>query len=285
MIRSTLIPVLIVRSDAPRDFGGQGKKEASTARGSTTVRVHRPALEFPCCFAPSALHLWIPGTLAFGAIDFVGRVRIQSRAVARGAGFLDEPRTVAVLAGFDAHRRGSGVIRARRSRSTPTSPLHRGGEAFQGELYPDGTNRGEGSRIQAVFHHRVPATHCLRSKRMEAAPGFEPGNRGFADLRLSHLATPPESISAGGPRRLKKTRWSGKRDSNPRLQPWQGCTLPLSYSRSTRRAIAICSKDPPGCQNRSASGKISTRGFSPEENVTPTRSNRRDRSWSFLFWR
>jgi len=25
--------------------------------------------------------------------------------------------------------------------------------------------------------------------------------------------------------------WSGKRSSNPRLQPWQGCTLPLSYSR------------------------------------------------------
>ena len=24
---------------------------------------------------------------------------------------------------------------------------------------------------------------------------------------------------------------SGKRDLNPRLQPWQGCTLPLSYSR------------------------------------------------------
>ncbi len=25
--------------------------------------------------------------------------------------------------------------------------------------------------------------------------------------------------------------WSGKRDSNSRRQPWQGCTLPLSYSR------------------------------------------------------
>ena len=25
--------------------------------------------------------------------------------------------------------------------------------------------------------------------------------------------------------------WSGKRDLNSRLQPWQGCTLPLSYSR------------------------------------------------------
>jgi hypothetical protein len=28
------------------------------------------------------------------------------------------------------------------------------------------------------------------------------------------------------------TWWSGKRDLNPRLQPWQGCTLPLSYSRN-----------------------------------------------------
>src|SRR5437764_15034419 len=28
--------------------------------------------------------------------------------------------------------------------------------------------------------------------------------------------------------------WSGKRDSNPRLRPWQGRTLPLSYSRPER---------------------------------------------------
>ena len=25
--------------------------------------------------------------------------------------------------------------------------------------------------------------------------------------------------------------WSGRRDLNPRLQPWQGCALPLSYAR------------------------------------------------------
>ena len=31
--------------------------------------------------------------------------------------------------------------------------------------------------------------------------------------------------------------WSGKRDSNPRLRPWQGRTLPLSYSRPRRTAI------------------------------------------------
>jgi hypothetical protein len=29
--------------------------------------------------------------------------------------------------------------------------------------------------------------------------------------------------------------WSGKRDSNPRLRPWQGRTLPLSYSRSAAK--------------------------------------------------
>ena len=34
---------------------------------------------------------------------------------------------------------------------------------------------------------------------------------------------PSPAIESGG--------WSGKRDSNPRLRPWQGRTLPLSYSR------------------------------------------------------
>ena len=51
---------------------------------------------------------------------------------------------------------------------------------------------------------------------LEAATGFEPVDNGFADRRLTTWLC-----------RL----WSGKRDLNPRLQPWQGCTLPLSYSR------------------------------------------------------
>jgi hypothetical protein len=29
-------------------------------------------------------------------------------------------------------------------------------------------------------------------------------------------------------------KWSGRRDSNPRLRPWQGRTLPLSHSRMGR---------------------------------------------------
>ena len=30
-------------------------------------------------------------------------------------------------------------------------------------------------------------------------------------------------------------KWSGKRGSNPRPQPWQGCALPLSYSRESQK--------------------------------------------------
>ena len=33
--------------------------------------------------------------------------------------------------------------------------------------------------------------------------------------------------------------WSGRRDLNSRLQPWQGCTLPLSYSRKLRGTKVI----------------------------------------------
>src|SRR5713101_1814120 len=30
----------------------------------------------------------------------------------------------------------------------------------------------------------------------------------------------------------RRSFWSGRRDSNPRPQPWQGCALPLSYARA-----------------------------------------------------
>jgi hypothetical protein len=45
---------------------------------------------------------------------------------------------------------------------------------------------------------------------------------------------------AGKARRLlgiTQTQWSGRRDLNPRLRPWQGRTLPLSYSRSASSII------------------------------------------------
>jgi hypothetical protein len=33
--------------------------------------------------------------------------------------------------------------------------------------------------------------------------------------------------------------WSGKRDSNPRPSPWEGDTLPLSYSRTFQENILL----------------------------------------------
>ena len=50
----------------------------------------------------------------------------------------------------------------------------------------------------------------------------------------------PCGLSAvrGGPRENPtkgRQKWSGRWDSNPRLQPWQGCALPLSYARVLER--------------------------------------------------
>jgi hypothetical protein len=57
-----------------------------------------------------------------------------------------------------------------------------------------------------------------------------------ARRRLNHrdAAEIKRKISALAPlwSRNKEIFWSGRRDLNPRLRPWQGRTLPLSYSRS-----------------------------------------------------
>src|ERR1700688_1995474 len=47
------------------------------------------------------------------------------------------------------------------------------------------------------------------------------------------------------------SEWSGRRDLNPRRPPWQGGTLPLSYSRDLapeRREAELSSALPRGCQ-------------------------------------
>ncbi len=36
-----------------------------------------------------------------------------------------------------------------------------------------------------------------------------------------------------------RAHWSGRRDSNPRPQPWQGCALPLSYTPQPWQGCAL----------------------------------------------
>ena len=63
---------------------------------------------------------------------------------------------------------------------------------------------------------------------VEARPGIEPG---LTDLQS---ATSPLCHPAIKTYQTKVLIWSGKRDSNSRPQPWQGCALPLSYSRNSK---------------------------------------------------
>jgi hypothetical protein len=73
-------------------------------------------------------------------------------------------------------------------------------------------------------------------KVLEARVGIEPTRKGFADLSLTTWVprlTGKTLAQGEGERKF----WSGRRGSNPRLRPWQGRTLPLSYSRSAALII------------------------------------------------
>jgi hypothetical protein len=96
-------------------------------------------------------------------------------------------------------------------------------------------------RLVSLGQERPPETH-------ETSDGGWGRNRtgvhGFAGRCITTL--PPSRVrhrpfGTWGSHPKRKTPaapgfamfWSGKRDSNSRPQPWQGCALPLSYSRPT----------------------------------------------------
>src|SRR6266853_3697353 len=50
-------------------------------------------------------------------------------------------------------------------------------------------------------------------------------------VQPQHAKCQPPQSDTTNTRGGDRAHWSGRRDSNPRPQPWQGCALPLSYTR------------------------------------------------------
>ncbi|CCD03582.1 protein of unknown function (plasmid) [Azospirillum baldaniorum] len=62
--------------------------------------------------------------------------------------------------------------------------------------------------------------------------------------------------------------WSGRRDSNPRPQPWQGCALPLSYARNVARVTGL-EPAASGVTGRRSNQLSYTRNMAPDAGLEP----------------
>ncbi len=119
-----------------------------------------------------------------------------------------------------------------------------------------GASRARGTGAGTPAHRRTPSRGARRYRvKVERSavpcgnivappPAFGCGVGGWrfrVRCRTGADPGPFAAVSCLSP--SARFRWSGRRDSNPRPQPWQGCALPLSYSR--RRTIARADRPPP----------------------------------------
>ena len=85
------------------------------------------------------------------------------------------------------------------------------------------------ARLCAAAHGVVGVARALR--RGVASTGRRTARASATSGAPSTPVGEASSARSGARPAGARRGWSGKRDSNPRLRPWQGRTLPLSYSR------------------------------------------------------
>ena len=102
---------------------------------------------------------------------------------------------------------------------TPSASLRSGTRPFSLQRPARAKSRDLGAAYHAE-RSRKPAASCF--------PLLPPCFPGFR-IGAGEAKAAPKGRSY--PIEISKKFWSGRRDSNPRPQPWQGCALPLSYAR------------------------------------------------------
>src|SRR5262245_61549148 len=131
-------------------------------------------------------------------------------------------------------------------------------EVLQTSALPlgDGAGRNWGSKLTWIVRPRLETQPTATSGERVTTQGNRSGVVDWQTVVSSSPLSSPTQARAEGPRHPLSSAWSGasdealaqrnaqegpqgptfqywsgKRDSNPRLRPWQGRTLPLSYSR------------------------------------------------------
>ena len=149
--------------------------------------------------------------------------------------FLSAPRRLSIWAaggGTAARRASPDVIRgpsraSRRRRHGWPYPRHPRGQACKrSNAQP---NQDPAVRLDDLDGRDETAHEGREAPRHRFHPSGSAEGRGRTRLTFSTASgrqKPPLY-----PLALSETFWSGRRDSNPRPQPWQGCALPLSYTR------------------------------------------------------